>query len=130
MTLGIDPGLRHCGIAVLGPEGLALTTWGAAGSWPAALGALTRRLARLLGRLAPQVVGIEAVEWHGPRRGALALAHVAGALAGVCAGRGIPVYWARPVAVKARARRLGRSAHEDDAAAIAVWVEGHARRIR
>lgn len=128
IVLGVDPGFRSLGYCVVRLRTarrviLARGTLGCrrGASWTGALPALVKTLARTVGAWQPAVVAVESITWVGPRRGALALAHLAGAVGGQYASTAQVVFFP-PHTVKRESARggppRGWNAHEVDALSL------------
>lgn len=144
LYLGVDPGLVNCGVAILADRGRTLVVvrrfvlrpTGRRESWYERFLAISRELGRLVETYQMRGAAVEGVVWQGPRRGALQLAQLAGAIVGFLAGLlgGGAVEVVRPAWVKAhsasRVSRRSRSLtpHEADAVALARWAANAAAR--
>ncbi len=129
-VLGVDPGYRAMGwcLVTVGGAGqptvVGRGTVGGKGpalrAWRRLVGERLRALTAAVPLARPDRVVVEAVT-PPYRRGAVALAHLAGAVAGVYWARGAEVRWVSPARVKPLAARRGDgggSAHERDAEAL------------
>lgn len=132
--IGIDPGLRHTGYAVLQDgkvveHGVILAK--GYGKLPIsdAIRVACGGIAPILARYHPDAVAVEQVGWYGSRKNiTLPLSHVAGALGGLVLSMGAVLYLLlaaqrRPVALK-RPRR-GWQEHDLDAYELAIRAKQH-----
>lgn len=140
IILGVDPGLRHTGYALVdGPRLVSRGTIDLSSPDPTPLTpvdvipSVLRELVDLAGLAA--VGAVEEVVWQGQRRrGMLPLAHVAGAVAAWLLGQGIPVYLLTPAMKhkgaipKGIARRL-KTPHERDAYRLARFAARAEQRL-
>ena len=120
LILGIDPGIRNCGLVVINGAGRVMVreTIRNPRAWP-----LMRCVARIVDRISQEdmasgVVVAEEVVWQG-RRGMLPLAHVAGAVVGAAYAMGRVVYLLTPSMKKNGRKPKAFSEHEYDAYLLA-----------
>lgn len=129
-VLGVDPGLRHTGWAIvangkLGAHGLILTPGTGKLSVARALAFILPALDEVEEVHTPDVAAVEEVVWRGVRRKiTMPLSHVAGAIVGSLVARGVRTYLLTP---SMKAKKLPRlygewSDHEQDAARLALRV--------
>ena len=131
IILGLDPGIRNFGYAVLNDTKVSRR-----GVWtPPGKGKLLASqvlayvlplLAQLVAETAPEIAVIEEVVWRGMRRRiTMPLSHVAGGALGLLVGQGVPVYLLTP-GMKTRGVKTPRgwTEHEADAANLARRVHG------
>lgn len=130
IVLGVDPGLRHTGWAVVKDSGQAaargtLIPPGHGRIQPhEVLEYVLPRLTDVIERFRPDIVVVEQVTWYGRgRRITLPLAHVAGAIAGMCVGLGLPVYLLLANQKTFTCQKRGWSEHEKDAFVLATEVQ-------
>lgn len=137
--LGVDPGLRHTGLAILDRDsGKVLDTelllfpgrgYKFIGTY---LEWILPRVAEYVDEHKPRLAAVEQVGWYGRRqRITMPLSHVAGALVGLLWGRAIPVYLL-PANMKQgpdvdKRRPRGVSDHEHDAVLLARKVRAWLR---
>lgn len=107
VTLGIDPGSRRTGWAVISQEGRRLAALDSGTINLAAgqelserLGVLQQALEGLLERASPQAVAVEDIFSHRNPRSALALGQARGVALATAARRGVPVFSYPPATVK------------------------------
>jgi crossover junction endodeoxyribonuclease RuvC len=147
LTLGIDPGSRRTGWAVISQQGRRLSVVDSGTiNLPAdheladRLGQLLQTLEALLERTAPAAVAVEDIFSHRNARSALALGQARGVALAAAARRGVPVFSYPPATVKravcghgrAEKAQVGRMAQallglkrdllEDEADAMAVAI--------
>lgn len=131
-VLGVDPGLVHCGWAVL-EDGKTI----AVGTLvpPAVekhtinttLAYLIPELDKIVGQYFPTAAAVEQVAWYGTRkRITLPLSHVAGAIVGLLLARGITTYLllANMKTAKVR-RRKAWDEHQYDAVVLAKVIHDY-----
>jgi Holliday junction resolvasome RuvABC endonuclease subunit len=129
-VLGIDPGLRHTGWAVIDDKGRAVAKGtivppGRGRIQPhEVLEYVLDRLCYIIAEFVPDVAVVEQVAWYGRgRRITLPLAHVAGGIAGFLLGRYIPVHLLLAAQKNFVCRRKGWTEHEKDAYVLAIVVQ-------
>jgi crossover junction endodeoxyribonuclease RuvC len=116
LTLGIDPGSRRTGWAVIRQEGRQLTAIDSGtivlrtkADLSLRLGELQERLEELYERAAPEAVAVEDVFSHRNPRSALALGQARGVALASAARRGLPVFSYPPATVKRAVCGHGRA---------------------
>jgi crossover junction endodeoxyribonuclease RuvC len=116
LTLGIDPGSRRTGWAVISQQGRRLSVVDSGTiNLPAdhelaeRLGQLQQSLEALLERTAPAAVAVEDIFSHRNARSALALGQARGVALAVAASRGVPVFSYPPATVKRAVCGHGRA---------------------
>jgi crossover junction endodeoxyribonuclease RuvC len=116
LILGIDPGSRHTGWAVLRWQGdeqrlLAEGRWSAPPkvALAARLAALARETDRLVERFAPDAAAVETPYFGMNPRSLIVLAQARGAILGALAGRGVDVMEYSPAEVKTAIAGNGRA---------------------
>lgn len=128
--LGVDPGSRVCGYAVIDVDGggeCAYVECGVLGAAPTAtleqrLGEIARDLRGLIDEYAPDAVAVEDL-FHGKNaRSALALAHARGAVFAVAGMAGLRVHSYPPAVVKKRIAGNGRAPKEQVARMVSMLV--------
>ncbi len=126
----MDPGLRHTGWAVIRDDGKPIAKGtivppGHGRIQPhEVLEYVLPKLNDAIARFEPDVVVVEQVTWYGRgRRITLPLAHVAGAIAGMCVGAGLPVYLLLANQKTFTCQKRGWSEHEKDAFVLATEVQ-------
>ena len=128
--LGVDPGIRHTGWAIvdngrLGRHGLLYTPGPGRLLVSEVLAFVLPLLSKVADRETASMAAIEEVVWRGMRRRVtMPLSHVAGAIAGMLVERGLDVYLLTP---SMKAKELPKlrgnwSDHEQDAARLALRV--------
>jgi len=130
LILGIDPGLRNTGVALL-QDGKIIwkVTWVTPGKGKVPIGDAVKFVLNQLDAyiaVNPDVVVVEQVGYQGTfARIALPLAHVAGAIIGYWRGRKVPVYclWAHMKKAKAPRGSSRWTEHEKDAAILATVID-------
>ena len=116
LTLGIDPGSRRTGWAVISQQGRQLTTVDsgtitlhANQELSERLGQLQDSLESLLDRITPAAVAVEDIFSHRNPRSALALGQARGVALAAAARRGVPVFSYAPATVKQAVCGHGRA---------------------
>jgi crossover junction endodeoxyribonuclease RuvC len=128
--LGVDPGSRRCGYAVIEVDSAGDCTYVECGVLGAAerapledrLAEITRDLHQVIAELAPGVVAVEDVFSGRNARSALALAHARGAVFAVAGTAGLRVCSYPPAVVKKRVAGNGRAPKEQVARMAAMLV--------
>lgn len=139
IVLGVDPGLRHTGVVVVGPTGKvrhhSLIEYPERGKHLVSnyLSFILPRLDKIVSKFRPGWAGVEEVQWYGSRKSILVpLSHSAGAIIALLWARGVSVV---PILAQMRRKiRLGRvpaswSEHEKDALAIAFRVQDYVNAL-
>lgn len=121
MILGVDPGIRNIGLAVVNEAGRLVcretVTNPRKRPFLKCLAEVVRKV-RLHAGVTCDTVVVEEVIWRG-RRGMLPLAHVAGAVVGVAVERGCTTYLVTPAMKKNGRKPKAWSEHEWDAYLLA-----------
>jgi Holliday junction resolvasome RuvABC endonuclease subunit len=123
ITLGVDPGCRNYGLAILDSDKKKPRCWSGRtkrGDWKEAFLDI---LAHIKEEKFDRVV-IESVNWYGRRKGMYALNRLVGALYGYLYSVGIVSLLANPkdkVKLTAANRKLAKNEHEADAIALALY---------
>ncbi len=118
IVLGIDPGSRRCGYALVAREGSRLTVLESGvltpGERPMAerLGLILAGLDRLIARARPDEVAVEQVFSGASARSALVLGQARGVALAVAGRAGLPVHEYAPAAVKLAFTGSGRAGKE------------------
>jgi crossover junction endodeoxyribonuclease RuvC len=128
-VLGVDPGSRVCGYAVVavGPGRSCLyvecgVLTSAHRAPEARLGEIARGLAEVIEELGPAGVAVEDVFSHRNPRSALALAQARGAVLAVAGMRGLPVHSYAPALVKKTVTGRGRADKDQVARMVKALV--------
>ena len=129
LILGLDPGSRHTGYAVVQAEGGSLTavTYGrfscpASQPVPQRLAELARHLSELVARWEPHVAVLE-TPFHGLNsRSLVVLAEARGALLAVLAARGLEIAEYSPAEVKSAVSGHGRADKEQVARMVRLHL--------
>jgi crossover junction endodeoxyribonuclease RuvC len=115
-VLGVDPGSRHCGWAIVDGDGPRLCrvaggvlSPGAKTPLPQRLGALITDLEALFAQFTPAALAVEAGFVQKNPRTALVLGQARGLPIALAAARGIPVHEYAPALVKRRVIGRGRA---------------------
>jgi crossover junction endodeoxyribonuclease RuvC len=125
-VLGVDPGSRVCGYAVIALSGrrsyryVECGVLTAAGPPEVRLAEIARSLSEVIAELTPSALAVEDVFTHVNMRSALALAQARGtvlAVAGLC---GLPVFSYPPATVKRAVTGRGRASKEQVARMVAA----------
>ena len=128
--LGVDPGSRICGYAVIDAHSTqcaylecgVLTPARTTAPVETRLGELSRWLTDVVTELRPQVVAVEDVFTHINQRSALALAQARGMVLAVSGLAGLPVFSYAPALVKKTVTGRGRATKEQVARMVQVLV--------
>lgn len=128
--LGIDPGIKHTGLAILVDGKITDTTTiiipdSGKISIERAMGYILPRLPQFYNTDEPlHAIGLEQVQWYGrAKRITLPLSHIAGMFAGYFYSIGVPVYLLLPTMKNAKIhRRKNWDEHQYDAARLARVV--------
>ena len=138
IVLGVDPGLRHTGYAVLRdgrPVETGVLVPPGALSLEVVIRFVTEQLRGIVHQWKPEYAAVEQVAWFGrQRRVTMPLSHIAGAIAGFLLGRGVSTCLLLPT-MKGERRikipRMGRSwsEHEKDAFRLATIAHEYAEGL-
>jgi crossover junction endodeoxyribonuclease RuvC len=129
-VLGVDPGSRVCGYAVVqvGETGshryveCGVLTANARRPMEERLGEISRWLTDVVTELRPEVMAVEDVFTHKNTRSALALAQARGMVLAVAGLAGLAVYSYAPAVVKKTVTGRGRAAKEQVASMVQALV--------
>jgi crossover junction endodeoxyribonuclease RuvC len=126
-VLGVDPGSRVCGYAVIALQGRGSYRYvecgvltAPAGPTEARLAEIARSLSEVISDLNPTALAVEDVFSHVNVRSALALAQARGTVLAVAGLACLPVYSYAPATVKRAVTGRGRATKEQVARMVAV----------
>jgi crossover junction endodeoxyribonuclease RuvC len=132
LVLGIDPGTRIAGYALVESDGYTLRRV-ASGVFKlnpreeisVRLASLHKGVAAILGRHSPSEAAVEKVFFGHNVKSALALGHGRGAMLAALGGSGIPVFEYAPSQVKKAVTGRGAATKEQVAKMVSVLFEGY-----
>lgn len=136
LILGIDPGSRHTGFAVVARQGSRLTpvTFGrwslpSHKSVPERLGILVGELEQLLEQVTPGTAVLESL-FHGPNsRSLIVLAQARGALLSVLARHGLEIREYSPAEVKSAVTGNGRAGKQQVSRMVGLLLGVEGKRL-
>ncbi len=128
--LGVDPGSRVCGYAVVETDGSSQCHYVECGVLTAKerdpmehrLGEISRSLTEVVAELQPVVIAVEDVFTHANPRSALALAQARGAVLAVAGLAGLRVFSYAPAVVKKTVTGRGAASKDQVARMVQVLV--------
>ena len=128
-VLGVDPGSRVCGYAVIALQGRRSFRYVECGVLTSALGPMEARLAEIarsltevIEELSPSALAVEDVFTHINARSALALAQARGTVLAVAGMAGLKVYSYAPAMVKKTVTGRGRASKDQVARMVQTLV--------